>query len=94
MPVAKVVGDVVETEQANSSCGNISSKKGSEQMRYDSIEKESNKAMNGNGTINVKQRGEPVSSPMASTTFPLLNRLDRLDIVVRAFQFLLILEYI
>lgn len=82
MPVAEATGDVVETEKADSSCGKMSSKKGSEQMRYESIEKESNKAMNGNGTSSIKQRGEPMSSHVASTTFPLLNRLDHLDIVV------------
>lgn len=81
-PVGEAVGDAVETEQADSSCGKMSSRKGSEQMRYESNEKESNRAMNGNGTSSVKERGEPVSSPVTSTTFPLLTRLDRLDIVI------------
>lgn len=94
MPVAEAVGDAVETKQADSSCGKMSRNKGSEQMRYESIEKESNKAINGNGTSNINQRGELMSSHVASTTFHVLNRLDHLDIVVRAFQILLILEYI
>lgn len=80
--VGEAVGDAVETEQVDSNGGKMSSKKGSEQMRYESNEKESNRAMNGNGTSSVKERGEPVSSPVSSTTLPLLSRLDRLDIVI------------
>lgn len=81
-PVTEAVGAAVETEQADSSCVNMSSKRDSEQMAYESNEKENNGAMNGNGTSSVKERVQPVSSPLSSTTFPLLTRLDRLEIVV------------